>query len=66
MGSVDVEGRSRRYQAVFYSYNPPYRRFRHADNEWEELSRREVEKGREHAPHDSSDSGWVCGGDAKG
>ena len=43
---TDQQGRIHRCQTEVYDYKTPYWRVRHADGDWEELTRTEVEIGR--------------------
>ena len=43
---TDQQGRSQRCRTEVYDYKTPYWRVRHADGDWEELTRTEVEQGR--------------------
>ena len=43
---TDQQGRTHRCRTEVYDYKTPYWRVRHADGDWEELTRTEVEQGR--------------------
>ena len=43
---ADHEGNFRWYRGAIHDYKTPYYRLRYTDGDWEELSRREVERGR--------------------
>ena len=43
---TDQQGRTQRCRTEVYDYKTPYWRVRHADGDWEELTRTEVEQGR--------------------
>ena len=43
---TDQQCRIRRCRTEVYDYKPPYWRIRHADGDWEELTRTEVEQGK--------------------
>ena len=47
---TDQQGRIQRCRTEVYDYKTPYWRVRHADGDWEKLTRAEVEQGRNSSP----------------
>ena len=47
---TDPQGRIQRCRTEVYDYKTPYWRVRHADGDWEELTRTEIERGKDTSP----------------